>query len=40
MCKMGVKVVSGECDSDNKCQLSNCDFCGNANGVEECEKCQ
>ena len=39
MCIKGIKVVNGECDSDNKCSISNCDFCTNKKGKEDCVRC-
>ena len=40
MCSMGIKIVNGVCDEDNKCTQQNCDFCTNRNGIEECVLCR
>ena len=42
MCEKGILVnEEGVCDSDNECQLDDCDFCTrNDDGSERCALCE
>lgn len=40
ICKLGMKIVDGICEEENKCEMENCLLCGSEKNVEQCYMCR